>query len=333
MANYFWVGGSGTWDNASSANWSLTTGGAGGAGVPLAADNVTFDANSGAGTCAIGTGAIARTLACSAYIGTFAFGSNEIRLAGSSATVFSGGAGYSVTGTPNLRLTYIGSTGTRTVAGSASGLESNVFNIIVPSGADIIATGTNRRYGSFDFTGFSGSLTNTTRTLFGSLTISSGMTLTAGANATTFAATSGTKTITTNGKTVDFPLTFDGSGGTFAFADALTQGSTRAFTITNGTVQLKAGVTSTVGAFTTSGTNQKFLQSTLAGSQATISQAGGTVNSIYLTIKDINATGGATWNAYTTNSNVDAGNNLGWDFSFQLGRTIYTRRKNKRILP
>jgi hypothetical protein len=129
------------------------------------------------------------------------------------------------------------------------------------------------------------------------------------------------------------PLTFNGIGGTFAFQDALTQGSTRAFTITNGTVQLKNGVTSTVGAFATSSTNQKFLQSTLAGSQATLSQASGTVNASNLTIQDINATGGATWQAFTTNNNVDAGNNLGWDFSTQIGRYIYTRRKNKRILP
>jgi hypothetical protein len=30
---------------------------------------------------------------------------------------------------------------------------------------------------------------------------------------------------------------------------------------------------------------------------------------------------------------VDAGNNSGWDFSSQLGKYIYTRRKNTRILP
>jgi len=51
MATYFWVGGSGTWDNSNSANWSLTTGGAGGAGVPNGTDTVNFDANSGTGTC------------------------------------------------------------------------------------------------------------------------------------------------------------------------------------------------------------------------------------------------------------------------------------------
>ena len=42
--NYYWVGGTGNYNDAS--NWSLTTGGAGGAGVPTANDNVFFDANS-----------------------------------------------------------------------------------------------------------------------------------------------------------------------------------------------------------------------------------------------------------------------------------------------
>jgi hypothetical protein len=104
------------------------------------------------------------------------------------------------------------------------------------------------------------------------------------------------------------------SGGVVNFADALTQGSTRAFTITAGTLKLKNGVTSTVGAFATSGTEQKFLSSTVAGSQATLTQAGGRVNASYLTIEDIDATGGATWDAFTNRRNIDDGNNDGWNF-------------------
>jgi len=47
MATYYWVGGSGTWDNSSTTNWSATSGGSGGAGVPTTADDVVFDVNSG----------------------------------------------------------------------------------------------------------------------------------------------------------------------------------------------------------------------------------------------------------------------------------------------
>lgn len=47
MADRYWVGGTATWDSTTTANWSATSGGAGGASVPTSADNVFFDANSG----------------------------------------------------------------------------------------------------------------------------------------------------------------------------------------------------------------------------------------------------------------------------------------------
>ena len=158
------------------------------------------------------------------------------------------------------------------------------------------------------------------------------MTITGSANNHAFFGTSGPYTIKTAGLTLDFPIQFSGFGGTFAFDDALTQGSTRNFSLGNNvTVKLKAGVTSTVGNFVTSGSTQKFLQSTTPSSQATLSQASGTVNVSYLTIQDINATGGAIWYSPIDQLNVDAGNNDGWDFFVQLGQYMYTRRKNKRL--
>jgi hypothetical protein len=48
MANRFWVGGAGNWSD--TAKWSTTSGGAGGASVPVAADIAIFDANSDAGS-------------------------------------------------------------------------------------------------------------------------------------------------------------------------------------------------------------------------------------------------------------------------------------------
>jgi hypothetical protein len=190
---------------------------------------------------------------------------------------------------------------------------NDAITFIILAGTDTVALA--QRYGTLNFTGFSGTLTNTARFIYRNLIISSGMTCTAGANATTFAGTSITQQITTNNKTLDFPLTFNGAGSTFAFQDALTQGSTQAFTITEGTVQLKNGVTSTVGSFVANNASVKFLQSTTLGSQATLSQASGTVNVADLTIRDINAVGGAAWNAYTDFENTDAGNNDGWNFS------------------
>jgi hypothetical protein len=232
------------------------------------------------------------------------------------------------TGSKTVNFTYSGSTGTRNFS---NGLTSG-FNFNFSAGSDALTFGDGTYLNNINFTGFSGSLSNNSLNPTGNVTFSSGMTLTAGATTWTFVGTSGTQQITTNAKTIDWPLVFNGLGGTFAFQDALTQGSTRAFTISAGTVQLKAGVTSTVGSFVANSATMKYLQSTLAGTQATLSQASGTVNASNLTIKDINATGGATWNAYYINGDINAGNNTGWDFLVQLGRYIYTRRKNRVIL-
>jgi hypothetical protein len=244
---------------------------------------------------------------------SIAFGTGNITTTGT-GTVWTTATStnFSRTGTPTVNIS--NNSATATSIQTAAMTEAQALNFNFTTGTYTLSESTNNAYMSVNFTGFAGTMGGTARTIFGNYTLSAGMTLTAGGSITTFAGTSGTQLITTNGKTLDFPLTFNGIGGTFAFQDALTQGSTRAFTITNGTVQLKDGATSTVGVFATSGTNQKFLQSTLAGTQATLSQASGTVNASYLTIQDINATGGATWNSLTTNNNVDNGNNDGWDF-------------------
>jgi hypothetical protein len=253
-----------------------------------------------------------------------AFGTGNLTLTGS-GTVWNTGTvtNFSYTGTPTVNVSNNSATATTVTTGALSAAQALNFNYTVGT---YTLTDTNSVYKNLNFTGFTGTVPNSARTIYGNLTIVAGATNSAGANATTFAGTSGTQQITTNGVTLNYPLTFNGIGGTFAFQDAVTQGSTRAFTVTNGTVQLKNGVTSTVGAFATSGTNSKTLQSTLAGSQATLSQASGTVDVSYLTIQDINATGGATWNAYVNQQNIDAGNNDGWDFGISpvIGGAEYT---------
>jgi len=280
------------------------------------------------------------TLTCTTFISSNSnvrsidFGSSgQIQITGNATTVLSMGVATNFTyaGTSNFNLTYAGSTGTRNIR--FGGTEINAPSIAISAGSDAVNISTARTK-NLIFSGFTGSADfGSTVIIYGNLIISSGMTLASGVNATTFAATSGTQQITTNGKTIDFPIIFNGIGGTFAFQDALTQGSTRAFTITNGTVQLKNGVTSTVGVFATSGTNQKFLQSTLAGSQATISQASGTVNASYLTIKDINATGGATWNALKNLDAKSLGNNSGWKFLPVNLNLVFNSVLNKILRP
>ena len=49
MALRYWRGGAGTWNSSNTANWSTTSGGAGGASVPGSADDVIFNSASGPG--------------------------------------------------------------------------------------------------------------------------------------------------------------------------------------------------------------------------------------------------------------------------------------------
>ena len=71
MANRYWVGGTGNWDNASTAHWSATSGGAGSASIPTSADDVFFDANSGGGICTLITAtAVCKSLTCTGFNGT-----------------------------------------------------------------------------------------------------------------------------------------------------------------------------------------------------------------------------------------------------------------------
>lgn len=285
----------------------------------MSLNNGTLDLTGNSGNWTLTTGIFASH---SATTRSIVFGTGKIAVTGNGTTVFSTRTitNFSCTGSKRVELTYAGSTGTRIVRGgdiAGTATADNTVDIFVTAGSDIVDFFTNvttTAVRSLDTTGFSGSISANAFRMFGSLTLSATTTVTATANAITFLSPSAGNTITTNGVTIDRALTFNGLGGSWAFQDALTQGSTRAFTITDGTVQLKDGATSTVGVFTTSGTSQKYLQSTLAGTQATLSQASGTVSASYLTIKDINATGGATWNAFYSNGNSDDGNNTGWNF-------------------
>jgi len=76
---------------------------------------------------------------------------------------------------------------------------------------------------NLNYTGFSGiGTTIASGFIYGNLTLSATQTIAAATATTTFAATSGTKTITTNGVTIDRPLTFSGIGGAWSLQDELT---------------------------------------------------------------------------------------------------------------
>lgn len=70
MANRYWVGGTATWNGVAATKWSATSGGAGGASTPTAADDVFFDAASGAAVVTLAsTGSVARSVNCTGFTG------------------------------------------------------------------------------------------------------------------------------------------------------------------------------------------------------------------------------------------------------------------------
>jgi hypothetical protein len=251
-----------------------------------------------------------------------AFGTTgSITVTGTTATVFNGptssGTAIGISGNAQVYVTGPGpALGTRTINGGNAAVQLQHFSVTISAGADTISSTAGMTWENMTFTsGFTGILANISRFVYGDVTFHSGMRLGSGTSVFTLGATSGTKAITTAGLTLDFPVTFDGIGGTWAFQDALTMGSTRSLTLTNGILQLKSGTTNVVGSFVTPGTTQTYLQATTSGSQATISAASGTNTATFITIQDSNATGGAVWQASNAVNPVNAGNNSGWNFA------------------
>jgi hypothetical protein len=186
-----------------------------------------------------------------------AFGTGNITVTGNDATVWSmtTATNFTYTGTPTVNFTYSGSTGSRVVqyGGTAGGTEANAISINVTAGTDsFVNSGV---YKNLNYTGFSGTLTSGTRTIYGNLTIPN--TIVSNTSSTwTFAATSGIQQITTNGVTLNFPILQDGVGGTVSLADNLTIDSTRTFTLTNGALDVN-DKTLTTGLFSSSNSNTR----------------------------------------------------------------------------
>jgi len=97
MADRYWVGGTANWDGNTGTKWSATSGGAGGASIPTFADDVYFNAASGAVTVTVpGNSVSFRNLNCTGFTGTLTgtsgsfFNSYGDITTGSGMTAFSG---------------------------------------------------------------------------------------------------------------------------------------------------------------------------------------------------------------------------------------------------
>jgi len=197
-ATRFWVGGTGTWDNASTAHWSASTGGAGGQSVPGSSDTATFDASSGGGTVTVsdpnGGGTVTLSgLTFGAFTGTldFATNNNNVTVSGSTGvsgtgsgvrtfnagsgtwTLTAGGAGWNFTTTTNLTI---------------SAASANIV-LSLSSNQNISFSGGSKTYGSLTLTkSTTGSVIITGSNTFTTFTVNPG-TLIQFTNATTQTAT------------------------------------------------------------------------------------------------------------------------------------------------
>jgi hypothetical protein len=158
----FWVAtASSNWNNP--ANWAATSGGAGGAGVPVLTDAVTFD-NNGTGNCIIDIPVTVQKITVAAgYTGTITQGINSINTS-TTATfsdgVFSGGTGSITIGT-NFTLSGTNFTSTSGILefDGNSAFTSGTFNHnngtvrYVATGGNTAITGTGPTFNVLEFVG------------------------------------------------------------------------------------------------------------------------------------------------------------------------------------
>lgn len=177
------------------------------------------------------------------------FGTYKITLMGNNTTTFQGNTTQTITGTPVIDIvpSYNSGANSPIQIRASNPTEANSISFNVKSTSYVSGVQIDGNVKNIDCTGSSQPL-YLNSTIYGNLTLDSTTTLMG--NTVTFASTSGTKTITTNGKVFNFPITFNGVGGTWQLQDNLTQGSGYTTTLANGTLNLNSK-TFTCGTFTT----------------------------------------------------------------------------------
>jgi hypothetical protein len=357
MANRYWVGGSGSWFSGSTANWSATSGGASGASVPTSADDVFFNANSGGGTVNKSGAVPCASLNMTGFSGTFnSSGLGDLTVSGSvtiPSTVFLDTGWVSTTSNlvinPSSASTVdINVTWPTNITFSGTSTATLQRNLVVgPNGGTTVGVLT-LTSGTFDAATYNvtanffvsnsgtvrtlslGSGTWTLRHTFGTIwdVTSTNLTLNSGTSTIVFLRTAlsgGSGRTFAGGGLTYYNLTISNDTANPNVFTDITGGNT--FNIFSSTLtaahllRFSAFVTNTFNEFTVSGSSGNIisLNSISAGSRINLSKASGAVNSNFLSIRDNNATGGATWTA-TNSTNVS--NNIGWVFSTSSSVTV-----------
>jgi hypothetical protein len=214
MADRYWRGGTAAWDGTAGSKWAATAGGATGVAVPTSADDVFFDATSGASTVTISTGNTgAKSITCTGFTGTLA-GSAAMTISGSITLV--SGMGFTWSGAVTVNAT-------STITSAGKTFASFVFNTGTIQLADALATTSAIQIDSGTFTtnnfsvtatGLASSNSNVRTINFGSSTLNlTGSVFLSFTTATNLTLNAGTSSIVSSGSTPTF------AGGSKTFYD------------------------------------------------------------------------------------------------------------------
>lgn len=179
MADRYWVGGTAAWNTSSTTVWSATSGGASGASVPTAADNVIFD------SATVYTVTLTGALACLSFTvsaGTVTFTSTGT-LAVSGSFLIIAGTVWSATGTITFNSTTTGNTITTNNVSLAAVVTFNgvgggwgfgsAFSSSASTAVNLLAGAVATNNYTFTFTGATAGLLSNTGTSVRSFTLGS----------------------------------------------------------------------------------------------------------------------------------------------------------------
>lgn len=121
--NCYWIGGTG--NSSDTTHWATTDGGATTGGLPSAADNCNFTANSSAANAAY-TFTVDASTACKDFVMAGPGGGNKVTWAGSSALTISGSINLSG-GTTGITRTFTGTITMNQVGGTATLTSTNII--------------------------------------------------------------------------------------------------------------------------------------------------------------------------------------------------------------
>jgi hypothetical protein len=159
MADRYWVGGSGTWNNVSTTNWSGTSGGSNGASPPVAGDDVFFNSASN-GTNYTVSMAVSTTYAYRNITINGPLTGNVTFSGGSTATHnISGSVAVAASGISSLGSNLWGTTNlTATTSGQTISLNGSTFATLIFNGVGGAWTITTNGSSSSNFTLTAGTL-------------------------------------------------------------------------------------------------------------------------------------------------------------------------------